>query len=379
MPKIRLFTPGPVMVPEQVLLAGAQPLDHHRTPQYQALLKEVTERLQYLFQTSNPCICIAGSGTAGMEGAIVSCHRPGRKALVAAGGKFGERWAEVCAAFGIDHIVYQIEWGRGAKAEVVADYLAKDKSIGMVIITYSETSTAAVSELEQIAALTRDTDVLLLTDAITAAGAIPLKTDEWGVDVVVTGSQKALMLPPGLAFAAISQKAQEVIHANNATAYYLSYKAYLTSLAKNDAPYTPAITLMRSVRESLEMIRQQGIENIWQRTRKLARATRAAAEALGLQIFPKDPVDSLTAIVVPEGVDESALRKTLRNKYGVHLAGGQAQLKGKIVRISHMGYVDEYDTLGAIGALELTLKELGAAVEPGAGLTAAQRVLAESS
>jgi len=377
MAKIRLFTPGPVMVPEEVLLESAQPIDHHRTPQFQQLLSEVTELLQYLFQTTSPCISIASSGTGGMEGAIVSCYRPGRKVLVAAGGKFGERWAEVCAAYGFEHIVYPIEWGYGAKAEAVADYLKKDKSIGMVVITYSETSTAAVSELQQIAALTRDTDVLLVVDAITAAGAIPLKTDEWGVDVVVTGSQKAMMLPPGLAFAAVSPKAQEVINSVKAPAYYLSYKAYLESLKKNDVPYTPAITLMRAAKKSLQMIREQGIENIWKRTAKLAKATRAAVEALGLKIFPKDPVDSLTAIVVPDNIDESALRKTLRAKYGVHLAGGQGKLKGKIVRISHMGCVDEYDTLGAIGAIEAVLKELGWPVKVGAGLAAAQQVLTE--
>lgn len=377
MPRIRLFTPGPVMIPDEVLLEAAQPIEHHRTQVYQNLLKEVTAGLQYVFQTSSPCITIAGSGTAGMEGAIVSCARPGRKALICDGGKFGERWGKVCDAFGIERETYKIEWGRGAKAEKVAEYLAKDKSIGMVVVVYSETSTAAVSELEQIAKITKDTDVLLITDAITAAGAIPLKTDEWGVDVVVTGSQKALMQPPGLAYAAIGKKAQDVIQSLKPKAFYLSYKAYLKSLADNDAPYTPAITLVRSTHKALQMIKAEGIENVWCRVSKLARATRAAGVAMGLQVYPKDPVDSLTAILMPESVKVSSLRKTLQNKYGVHVADGQDELKGKVIRISHMGAVDEYETLGAIGSLELALKEMGYAFKLGSGLAAAQQVLAE--
>ncbi len=377
MPRIRLFTPGPVMIPDEVLLEAAQPLEHHRTPVYQNLLKEVTAGLQYVFQTAAPCITIAGSGTSGMEGAIVSCARQGRKALICDGGKFGERWGKVCDAYGIERVTYQIEWGHGAKAEKIADYLARDKAIGMVIVVYSETSTAAVSELQKIAEVTRDTDALLITDAITAAGAIPLKMDEWGVDVVVTGSQKAMMLPPGLAYAAIGPKAQAVIQEVKPRAFYLSYKAYLKSLADNDAPYTPAITLVRSTHKALEMIKAEGIENIWCRVAKLARATRAAADAMGLKIFPADPVDSLTAILTPEAVNVSALRKLLQTKYGVHVADGQDQLKGKVVRVSHMGAVDEYETIGAIGSLELALKEMGHTFKLGSGLAAAQEVLAE--
>jgi aspartate aminotransferase-like enzyme len=376
MARIRLFTPGPVMIPDEVLLEAAQPLEHHRTQVYQNLLKEVVAGLQYVFQTSGPCFVIAGSGTSGMEGAIVSCARPGRKALVCDGGKFGERWGKVCDAFGIERETYKIEWGRGAKAEKIADYLAKDKSIGMVVVVHSETSTAAVSELEQIAKLTKDTDVLLISDGITAVGAIPVKTDEWGVDVVVTGSQKALMNPPGLAYAAVGKKAQGVIESIKPKAFYLSFKAYLKSLADNDAPYTPAISLVRSTHKALQMIKAEGLEKIWSRTSRLARATRAAAVAMGLQVFPKDPVDSLTAILMPESVKVSPVRKTLQSKYGVHVADGQDQLKGKVIRISHMGSVDEYETIGAIGALELTLKEMGWSFKLGSGLGAAQEILA---
>jgi aspartate aminotransferase-like enzyme len=201
--------------------------------------------------------------------------------------------------------------------------------------------------------------------------------DEWGVDVVVTGSQKALMNPPGLAYAAVSKKAQDVIQAVKPKAFYLSFKAYLKSLADNDAPYTPAISLVRSTHKALQMIKAEGIEKIWSRTAKLAGATRAAAVAMRLQVYPKDPVDSLTAILMPESVKVSPVRKTLQSKYGVHVADGQDQLKGKVIRISHMGSVDEYETIGAIAALELTLKEMGWSFKLGSGLAAAQEILAQ--
>ncbi|MFQ6048042.1 MAG: pyridoxal-phosphate-dependent aminotransferase family protein, partial [Phycisphaerae bacterium] len=221
--KLRLFTPGPTMVPEEVLLEMARPIEHHRTSEFRALTGEVLEGLKYLFQTEQLPLVMATSGTGAMEGAIVSCCKPGRKALVARGGKFGERWAEVCQAFGIEHVCYDLEWGCGAKAEAVRQYLDGDSSIGYVIITHSETSTGALSELEAIAAVTRQRNVLLLVDAITSAGAIPLKMDQWGVDVVVTGSQKALMLPPGLGFAAVSERAWKLIESFRSPSYYVDY------------------------------------------------------------------------------------------------------------------------------------------------------------
>ena len=376
MKKIRLFTPGPTMVPAELLLEMAQPVDHHRTPQFQALLKGVTENLQYLFQTGGTCLSFTSSGTAAMEGAIVSCCPPGSKALVSRGGKFGERWAEVCQAFGINNINYDLEWGYGAKAERVAEYLNSDPEIKAVIITHSETSTATVSDVEGIARVTRERDVLLLVDGITSVGAIPVKMDEWGIDVLATGSQKALMLPPRLAFAAVNDRAWQRVDSFNPPAYYVTYKAYRKSIEKFDTPPTPNNAMLRGAAKALESIREEGIENVWARTALYARATRAAAEALGLKVFSAEPVDSVTAIVVPDGIDEGTLRKRLRAEYGAHLAGGQAQLKGKIVRISHMGYVDAIDTVGVIAAMELILKDMGHPFDLGAGLTAAQKVLA---
>lgn len=378
MSKIRLYTPGPTPVSEEVQLEIARPMDHHRTPGYQALLAEVTKELQYVLQTSNDVLTFTSSGTGAMEGGIVCCAQAGKKALVARGGKFGERWGEVCEAFGIDYIPIDVEWGHGVDPRVIEKELASRDDIGMVIVVHSETSTAAVSDIEAIGKIVASSDALFLVDAISSAGALPIKTDEWKIDVLVTGSQKALMLPPGLAFAAVSEKAWRVIEAGSPRAYYFDYRAYRKSLKKNDAPYTPALTLVRGLGRSLAMIREEGIENIWARTAMLAKASRAAFEAMGMKLYAADPGDAVTAVWVPDGVDEGQLRKILRSEYGVHIAGGQGDLKGKVIRITHMGYIDAVDTLGALGAIEAVLLRLGHKFLPGAGLTAAQKVLTAS-
>ncbi len=379
MAKVRLFTPGPTMVPEEVLLEMARPIEHHRTSEFRALTGEVLDGLRYVFQTETLPLIVASSGTGTMEGAIVSTCKPDRKALVARGGKFGERWAEVCEAFNIPCVCYDVEWGHGAKADAVKTYLDNDPQIGYVILTHSETSTAAVSELEAIAAITRERDVLLLVDGITAVGAIPFKMDAWGVDIAVTGSQKAMMLPPGLGFAAVSDRAWQRIESFQSPTYYTNFAAYRKAMSANDSPYTPAVSLMRGARKSLELIRAEGIENVWKRTAALARATRAGAEALGMKLFATDPVDSVTALLVPDGADEGAFRKTLLKRFGCNLAGGQAQLKGKIVRISHMGYVDVVDTLGVVAAMETVLKQMGQPVKVGAGVAAFQCAWAQEA
>ncbi len=379
MNKLRLLTPGPTSVPSEALLEMAKPVEHHRTPEFKAMFKQVTEGLQYVFQTSGTVLTITGSGTSAMESAIVGCCPPGRKALVARGGKFGERWGKVCAAFGIESVNYDVEWGYGPKAEVIAQQLKSDSTIGAVIVTHSETSTAAACDLEKIAGVVRERgdDVLLLVDGITSVGALPVKTDAWGIDVVVTGSQKALMLPPGLGFLAVSERAWKRIDSFASHSFYLCPKAYRKSLVDSDTPYTPNNAMIRGLAVTLGMIRKEGIENVWARTALLAKATRAAAQAIGMPVYAKDPSDSVTGLVVPPGVDEGALRKKLKADYGFHVAAGQDHLKGKVIRVSHMGYVDVADTIGMIGALELVLAELGHRFSLGAGLTAAQTVLAK--
>lgn len=370
MPKLRLFTPGPTMVPEEVLLEMARPIEHHRTQMYRDWLKECTENLQYLFQTKSTCLTLTGSGTAAAEGAIVSMAPPGRRVLVCHGGKFAERWRDVCRRFKIDHVEYEYEYGRGAGVDVVADHLKKDPKIGAVITVHSETSTCALTDVKAIAALTRERDCLMMTDCITSVGCLPFKMDEWGIDIAVTGSQKALMLPPGLGFVAVSERAWKVIESFEAPIFYNNLRAFKKSLADWDAPWTPANTLVRGLRVSLSMIRKEGLENVWARTARLAKATRAAAQAMGLTIFAKDPSDSVTGINTPANIDNDKWRKLMKSRYGVQLADGQGQLKGKMVRISHMGYVDDLDTLSAIAAMEMSLRELGYKCEPGIGVGA---------
>jgi aspartate aminotransferase-like enzyme len=303
---------------------------------------------------------------------------PGGKALVLNGGKFGERWVKVCRSFNIDHTEVKIEWGHGASAGLVAGQLGSDPKINTVILVHSETSTAAVSDLPGIAALTRGRDCLLVVDGITSVGALPVKMDEWGVDVMVTGSQKALMLPPGLAMVAVSDRAWKRIESFASPSVYNCLKPYREGLANYDSPYTPAITLMMGLRKSLEMIKAEGIENIWKRTARLARATRAAGEAIDLKPFAADPSDSLTALLLPEDFDEPTFRKRLRSDYGIVAAGGQDQLQGRAIRLNHMGYVDEVDTLGAIGAIEMVLAQMGHKNPLGAGVAAAMKVFANA-
>jgi len=366
------------MVPHEVLLEMAQPMQHHRTAWYRDLHKELCGLLQYLFQTKGTCLTFTGSGTSAMEAVIAGCCPPGHKALIVHNGKFAERWVKECVTFGIEHTALDLPWGTGAKAADIAKAMDADPKIDTVIVVHSETSTTAVSDVQGIAKLTSQRNALLLVDGITAVGAIPVKMDEWGVDAYVTGSQKAMMLPPGLGFAAVSDRAWKRIDSGKTPTLYCDLKAYRKSLETFDAPYTPAVTLVRGAVHVLRGIKARGLEAIWAETSLLAAATRAAAGALGLRVYPKDPVDSVTAMLVPEGVDEAKLRKIIREKHGFQIAGGQGDLKGKIIRFSHMGYVDAFDTLGVIAALELTLKELGYRVSIGAGLTAAQKVFADA-
>ncbi len=380
MKKTRLYTPGPVMIPEVVQLHMAQPIEHHRTAFYREMLADVTDHLRYLFQTErgDPLV-MTGSGTAAGEGAIVSSVHAGQnKALNFNNGKFGERWGKVCKAFKLDYVDQKLDWGTGATPDMVKQAMDDDPKIDTVICVHSETSTATLTDIEALATVTKERGAILIVDCITSCGCLPFKFDEWGIDIAFTGSQKALMLPPGLAFACVSPEAWKRIDAGDCRAYYNDLKAHRKSLRTWDNPYTPANTLVLGLQKVLHILKERGIENVWKETRMLAEATRAAARAIGLKIFSKSPSDSVTAIWVPDGVDEGALRKTLRGTYGMQIAGGQDDIKGKVIRIGHMGYVDLADTLGVIGALELTLKAQGYEFTLGAGLKAAQEVFART-
>lgn len=377
MKKLRLFTPGPCMIPEDVMLAMAHPIDHHRTAAFREILQDVTEHLQWLMGTKGTCLTITGSGTCAAEAAIVSAMTPGHKALVCRAGKFGERWGKVCDAFGIANLKYELDWGFGFKADGVAEMLDGNPDCDTVIVTHSETSTAAVSDVEAIAKLTRERDMLLIVDGITAVGAIPVKMDDWGIDILITGSQKALMLPPGLGFVGVNDRAWKRIDEGSTSSFYNNLKAYRKSMDNFDTPYTPNNVFVRGAQVVMHRLKEEGLESIWKRVAACAAATREGVKAMGLSIYAHDPVDSVTAINVPNGVDEAQLRKSMRNKWGVQIAGGQDDIKGKVIRIGHMGYVDRFDALSAVSALEFGLLEQGHSMETGAGVAAAQKVLVE--
>ncbi|MDP6633591.1 MAG: alanine--glyoxylate aminotransferase family protein [Phycisphaerae bacterium] len=371
--KSRLFTPGPTDVPPDVLNEMAKPIFHHRTARFREMFAKVNAGLKKILRTENDCITIAGSGTAGMEAAIACLVPRDKKVLVANGGKFGERWVKVAKVYGLDVDEVELEWGTALQPETVQEKLATGE-YGAVITVYNETCTATACDLKAIGAIVAETDAILLADCITAAGALPLETDAWGIDVVAAGSQKAFMLPPGLATIAVSEKAWAIGENITSPCFFLDLKAYRKSVASNDTPYTPAVSLIRGLQTAVDMINDIGIETVWARTAILARATRAAAEAMGMGIYSSQPGDSVTALTLPEGVDDG-IRAKLRDKYGISVAGGQAQLKNKIIRISHMGYVDPLETIGMIAALEYTLADMGVAVEIGTGVAAAVQVL----
>ncbi|MFP4105809.1 MAG: pyridoxal-phosphate-dependent aminotransferase family protein [Phycisphaerae bacterium] len=371
--KNRLLTPGPTDVPPEVLNEMAKPMFHHRTPQFREMFASVNEGLKKIFRTRNDILTIAGSGTAGMEAAIACACPRDKKVLVSNGGKFGERWVKIAKVYGLDVDEVELEWGTALQPETVKEKLATGE-YGAVITVYSETSTATACDLKAIGEVVRETDAILIADCITACGTLPLETDAWGIDIVGSGSQKAFMLPPGLAFLSVSDKAWAKIDQIDAPAFYLNLKAYRKSLAKNDTPYTGPVSLIRGLKVAVDMLNDIGIETVWKRTAILAKALREAAPALKMKVFSQQPSDSVTGLLFPEGLDDS-FRSELKSKYGLSIAGGQNELKGKLCRISHMGYVDPLETIGMIAAMEFVLVDKGVDVEIGSAVAAATKVL----
>jgi aspartate aminotransferase-like enzyme len=375
--KQRMLTPGPTPVPEETLLEMAKPVFYHRSPQARHLLMEVQEDLKYIFCTNNPVLTLTCSGTGGMEAALVNCVPPVGKVICLIAGRWGERWKNIGKAFGLEVVAVTAPYGQAVRPEQLAEALAKHADAAAVAATLSETATGVRHDIAAFGKLVAPTPAVLIVDAISGLGVTEMRTDDWRVDVCVTGSQKALMLPPGLAFVSVSDKAWRRIEQNPAPrTFYFDLKKYRDGAATGETPFTPAITLVRALRVSLKRLRAEGLENIWARHARVAAAARAGIAALGLELFAAQPVEGLTVFKVPEGIDGEALLKTLEKSYGFKLAGGQDVLKGKIVRLGHMGYIDYFEVLGAIAALELTLREMGQAVEIGSGVAAAQLAMA---
>jgi aspartate aminotransferase-like enzyme len=374
--KMRLFTPGPVMVPEKVLLKMAEPIFHHRTPEYERLFEDVCAKLKRVFLTEGDVFTLASSGTGAMETAVVNSLARGDRAIAVRGGKFGERWYEICTAYGVETFPLDVEWGRAVTPEALKKALDANPGVKAVFTTQSETSTGVLTDLKALGEAVRGYGAALVTDAVSGLGAHELRQDAWGIDIVVSGSQKTFMLPPGLGFVSVAKDSWKFVERSDLPKYYWDLKKYKKSLDKKQNPFTPPVTLIAGLRETLDMILAEGLEAIWRRHALVAAAMRAGVSAIGLSLFPKCPSNVLTTISLPEGMDGGALVKALKRN-GVFPAGGQDALKGKIIRIAHIGYLDEHDMLAALSGLECSLREVGYSFVPGESLKAAQNVLME--
>jgi len=377
--KKRLMTPGPTDIPPTVLAEAAKPIIHHRTPQFRKILTETVAGLKRIFMTECDLLLFPAAGTGGMESAIVNLCSPGDQILVASCGNFGNRWVDIAKAYGVLSEHYEVEWGQAVDPQEIAKRLAANPQIKAVFTTLSETSTGIESDVCAIGEIVAKTSAVLIVDAISGLGAIPCKTDEWKLDVVVVGAQKGLMIPPGLAMVSISPKAWELVKQSKCPKFYFSWdkaQKAMKAEALADTPYTPCISLIMQLAESVRLIEAEGLQAVWERHALLATATREAMKALGLKLFAQtNPSNAVTSICVPEGVDGGKLVKSIRDAYGITLAGGQGKIKGKIFRIGHLGYADDWDVITAVAAVERALMEQNYAVALGQGVSAAEKVL----
>ncbi|MGB3308410.1 MAG: alanine--glyoxylate aminotransferase family protein [Nodosilinea sp.] len=377
--KLMLMIPGPTPVPEQVLMAMAKHPMGHRSGEFSAIMAEVTESLKWLHQTQNDVLVLAASGTGAMEAGIINFLSAGDKVLVGHNGKFGERWGDVARAYGLITQEVTAEWGKPLNPDDIKAALEADtaKDIKAVIITHSETSTGVLNDLETINRYVKAHGALIMVDAVTSLGACSVPVDEWGLDVVASGSQKGYMIPPGLAFVSVSAKAWEAYETATLPKYYLDLKPYSKGAAKNTTPFTPPVNLFFALQAALKMMQKEGLEAIFARHDRQKQATRAAMAALNLPLFGADDCASpaITA-VMPQGVEAEQIRSTMKKQFDIALAGGQDHLKGKIFRIGHLGFVCDRDILTAVAALEATLTHLGYdQFTAGAGVNAAGQAL----
>lgn len=374
--KYRLMAPGPTPVPEEVLLAMAAPLPHHRTPVFEKIVAEVQGKLKWLHQTKNDVIVLASSGSGGMEAALVNTVNAGERVLVVNGGKFGERFGKIAKAYGFVVDEIQVTWGHAVQPAEIEKMLAQN-DYRAVCVQASETSTGVAHPVQAIAALVKKyPNTILIVDAITALGVINLPTDDWGLDVVVCGSQKALMLPPGIATVSLSDKAWALVEKNKTPKFYFNLKAERKALAGNTTAWTPAVSLMIGLNKALDLMQAEGLQNMFARHEKLAGSIRAAAVAIGLKLYaPESPANSVTAVLTPEGVSSSKVVKGLRDLYNITIADGQDDAKGKIFRIGHLGHYDMLDMVSVWAAVERQLFDLGYKFEMGRGVAEIMKMM----
>ena len=371
-----LLTPGPTQVPAKLCAALSRPIIHHRTPQFQEYLKIVVQGLQEIIQTKNDVYLLASSGSGGMEAAVVNILSPGDSAIAVDGGKFGERWVELCQAYGAKIIVHKVQWGKAPTAAEIKNLLASNPDTKAVYITLAETSTGVTPDVKAIGEVVKDTKAILVVDAVSGLAVQEIKADAWHVDMVISGSHKGLMLPPGVGFVTASAKAIAYINSSTTPRYYFDLREAKKALEKTDTPFTPAIGIIIAMVDSIAMIKARGLENMFKEFARLAKGVRAGCSAIGLDLYPDADcaTNVLSAVKLPAGIDGEKLVKIMRDTHGITVAGGQDQLKGKVIRIAHMGALDEYDILTGLACLEKVLAEMGHKFEMGASLTAAQKV-----
>jgi aspartate aminotransferase-like enzyme len=379
-----IMTPGPTPISEEVLLEHARPLMHHRSPEFSKIFIEVTEKLKKLLKTKNDVFILTSSGTGAMEAGVTNFFSRGDKVLVVNIGNFGERFKKISSRFGLEVISLDYEWGDAANPEDVKKTLEDNPDIKGVMIQFSETSTGAINDIKAIGNIVKNYPAILIVDAISGLGASDLRTDEWGLDVVAGGSQKALSAPTGVAFISVSDKAWKLNEKSDLTRFYFDLAAAKNYSQKTppQTPWTPGISIIVAMNKALDMLFEEGLEKVFERHRVLALAARKAVEKIGLELLVEDESKrgfSVTSIKVPEGIDAKELTKTMRVKYGVTIAGGQGKLTGKIIRIGHLGYFGIFDIIIAISALEITLQELGYRFEIGSGIAEAERIFIENN
>jgi aspartate aminotransferase-like enzyme len=376
-----LFTPGPTPVPPQVLAALAEPVLHHRAPDFREVYARVLSRLQEVHRTSADVLLFTCSGTGAFESAIVSLCSPGERVLAVSAGNFGERWGSMARTYGCEVEELRYEWGETPSAADLERKLAEIDPVSLVFLVHSETSTGVVSDIESLARVAKDAGALVVVDAVSSLGAVPLEMDEWGLDVVISGSQKALMTPPGLATAAVSPAAWEQVSRSTLPSFYFDWERTRKAQAKLDSAFTPAVSLIVAHDVALGLLLEDGLDAAFERHTRLGRACRAGIKAMGLELFSPDEDRSavVTAARMPEGMGSSDLTRALRDRHGITIAGGQGDLKDAIFRIGHIGWYDEFDIATALSAVELVLGELGAPIERGVAATRALEVYAEGT
>jgi len=366
MKKNVLLAPGPTPLPAEVREALALPIIHHRTPQYRSIFASVSERLKGVFLTKNPVYTFTGSGTSAMEAALVNFHNAGDSYLMIEGGKFSERYADIGNAYGLKPQVLKVEWGTAVNPADVEAALKANPALQSVCVQLCETSTAVLHDIKALGQIVAKTQALLIVDGISGLGADRLETDAWGADLVIAGSQKALMLPPGLAFLSVSEKAKKRLAASNLPRFYLDLRLYEKAMKDQDTPFTPAIGLVIALSKALDLIEAEGIQNVFSRCEEMGKFTRGLLQSIGLELFSKAPSATVSAALMPKGIDGEKITNIMRDEKGVTLAGGQGHLKGKIVRVAHMGAIRKEDIEEGVRVLAQTLREAESKVGQGA-------------